>query len=190
MHPFRAFIEQYHPISDEVWQEAESYLERMEATPGTLLVKEGKTCKHLFFLEQGLLRFFVWRKGVDVTKFFTVAPYSFTSLQSFSNQEPALENVDALEDSVIWRMKREDAYRLLERPEWAVFVRELTQQVQGYTENILEALQNQTAEERYRNLLENQGDLLQRVPLKYLASYLGITPQSLSRIRKKVVLDR
>jgi hypothetical protein len=71
-------------------------------------------------------------------------------------------------------------------PSWNLLARKVTQEVQFFTEQILEDLQNETAEARYRHLLENQPDLLQRIPLRFLASYLGIAPQSLSRIRQKI----
>ena len=84
-------------------------------------------------------------------------------------------------------MTFEDTYRLLKITNWSNFIRELIQEVQSFTEEILEELQTETAEIRYRKMLESNNNLLQRVPLKHLASYLGIAPQSLSRIRKNIV---
>ena len=83
-------------------------------------------------------------------------------------------------------MSYEDAQHLLELKSWSTFIRLLVQEVQTYTEEILEALQTQTAEQRYKLLLQQDAELVQRVSLKHLASYLGIAPQSLSRIRKKM----
>ena len=86
----------------------------------------------------------------------------------------------------MWQISRAEAYALLAVPAWATFVRRLTQEVQQYTENILEELQTETADTRYRRLLHDRPQLVQRVPLRHLASYLGIAPQSLSRIRRKL----
>jgi hypothetical protein len=69
---------------------------------------------------------------------------------------------------------------------WTDFARKIIQEVQFFTEEILEELQTETAELRYKKMLQNSPALLQRIPLKHLASYLGIAPQSLSRIRKKM----
>jgi hypothetical protein len=69
---------------------------------------------------------------------------------------------------------------------WTEFARKIIQEVQFFTEEILEALQTETAEQRYEKMLKNNPMLLQSLPLKHLASYLGIAPQSLSRIRKKM----
>ena len=151
-----------------------------------MLLQEGKICRHLYFLEKGLLRYYFDKEGLEITKYFTTAPYMFTPQTSFSQTIPATESIQAIENSIVWMMKREDAYRLLEIPSWSEFIRKLIQQVQIYTEEILRDLQTETAENRYRSMLINEPEMVQRIPLKYLASYLGIAPQSLSRIRKKL----
>lgn len=151
------------------------------------MLEEGKICSHISFLENGLLRFFIWKNGESVTKFFTIAPYMFTSQRSFNQQQPAKESIEALEDSIVWQLSFANQKELLKLEVWQVFARKITQEVQFFTENILEELQNETAEKRYLKLLDTQPELLQRVPLKHLASFFGVAPQSLSRIRKKVV---
>ena len=186
MHPFRQFIAGYVPISDAEWAPVAAQLVPRTARPGELLVEAGRVCRHLYFLESGLMRFFVWKDGLDVTKFFTEAPYAFTSQRSFAQQQPAAESVEALEVSQLWELPHAVAYGLLNQPTWAEFVRRLTQEVQFFTENILEELQTDTAETRYQRLLRERPQLVQRVPLRHLASYLGIAPQSLSRIRRNL----
>ncbi|MEO0876690.1 MAG: Crp/Fnr family transcriptional regulator, partial [Bacteroidota bacterium] len=137
-------------------------------------------------LESGLMHFYVNRDGREVTKFFTEPPYCFTSQRSFNKDLPAGESIQAITDSRVWEMNKSDAFRLLdELPSWNTFVRTLIQEVQYYTEVILEDLQNKTAEERYAEMIVERTALLEQLPLKYLASYLGIAPQSLSRIRKR-----
>lgn len=149
-------------------------------------MEEGRVCKNLYFLESGLLRFFVLKDGVETTKFFTVAPYFFTSQASFNLKKPANEYIQTIEKSTVWETTYEENETLLTIPSWNSFARRITQEVQFFTEKILEDLQMETAENRYQKLLNEQPGLIQRIPLKYLASYLGIAPQSLSRIRKKI----
>jgi CRP-like cAMP-binding protein len=185
MHPLRQFIQAYADLSDADWGRIEPCLTRQDVAKGTLILSEGQVCRHLYFLESGLLRFFILKNGNEITKYFTDVPYVFTSQQSFSARQPARESIETLEDSVLWRMTYEDAYQLLAIESWNTFIRKLIQEVQIYTEEILEALQTETAESRYQTMLTTQPSLLQRVPLKHLASFLGIAPQSLSRIRKK-----
>ncbi|MCI4667129.1 MAG: Crp/Fnr family transcriptional regulator [Bacteroidia bacterium] len=186
MHPFQLYIKSFVNLPLEDWQEIELCLTRSEIPADTLLLEEGQVCSKLYFVEEGLLRFFVWNDGREVNKFFTQAPYCFTSQKSFRKQIPAKENIASIEKCVIWSLPYKDAFGLLRLASWSEFVRLLIQEVQDSTEDILTELQNQTAENRYKQMLEEEPRLLQKVPLKHLASYLGIAPQSLSRIRKKL----
>ncbi len=187
MHPFRAFIHEYNILPEEDWFAVEACLIVKRYKKGERLLEAGQVCRKLSFLESGALRYHVEKDGQDVTKFFTIPPYCFTSQRSFANETPSTETIEALEESKVWEMSKADTYRLLELKSWSDFARKLTQEVQYFTEQILEDLQNKTAEERYIELIETQSILLQKVPLKHLATYLGIAPQSLSRIRKKYI---
>jgi CRP-like cAMP-binding protein len=184
---FKQYIETYVSIPDEDWKIILPAFKRKEIQKNELILEEGNVCKHLYFLETGLLHFFINKDGDEVTKFFTIAPYFFTSQASLYAQKPAKESIQAIEKSVVWEITYEEVQKLLKLNSWSNFARKITQEVQYFTEEILEALQTETAENRYLKILETQPELLQRIPLKYLASYLGIAPQSLSRIRKKIV---
>ncbi|GAB2675709.1 Crp/Fnr family transcriptional regulator [Flavihumibacter cheonanensis] len=186
MQAIRKYIESYVSLSGTDWDQIAATLEMVFIKKDTILLEEGKICRYLYFLESGLMRFYIMKDGKDITKFFTDAPFCFTSQVSFTKGLPAQENIEALEDSVIWQMPVDKANQLLQIRGWSDFVRILIQQVQSYTESILQELQTVTAEERYRNMLMKEPQLVQRIPLKYLASYLGIAPQSLSRIRKQL----
>lgn len=187
MDSFRQFIEIYTTLSDENWKQISVCFGKRVIEKDEILLQEGKICRHLYFIESGLLRFFINKDGNDITKFFTEAPYCFTSQVSFTAEKPATENIQAIEQSVIWQITLKQANDLLELKSWNTFIRKLIQEVQSYTEEILQEIQTETAENRYKKMLESNSELLHRVPLKYLASYLGIAPQSLSRIRKKII---
>jgi CRP-like cAMP-binding protein len=186
---FRQFIEHYTAVSDQDWVTISACFKQRIIEKDEILLEEGKICRHLYFVENGLLRYFICKNGNDITKFFTEAPYCFTSQVSFTAEKPATENIQAIEQSVIWQTTLKQANDLLELKSWNTFVRKLIQEVQYYTEEILQEIQTETAENRYKKMIETNPQLLQRVPLKYLASYLGIAPQSLSRIRKKSLPD-
>ncbi len=187
MHAFRTYIHSFTTLTNAEWALVEACLKKKSVKKGEIIHQEGKICKKLYFLEQGLLRFYSNQDGVDVSKFFTQPPYCFTSQRSFTMQKPSNEGIEALEESIIWEMNRKAVYDLFAIQAWSTFARELVQEVQYNTEVILVEMQNQTAEERYLKMLNEKNPLLMQVPLKHLASYLGIAPQSLSRIRKKYV---
>lgn len=190
MHPFRSFMENYVSLPTKDWTVIEAKLHKKVYEKGALLLTEGEVCRHLYFLESGFLRYFVNKDGIEVTKFFTQAPYCFTAQRSFNQQTAATQSIQALEKSTVWQLNRTAAFDLFELKSWNEFIRLLVQEVQFYTEQILEDIQNNTAEHRYRRMLNNGSPLLDKVPLKYLASYLGIAPQSLSRIRKNLLAEK
>lgn len=187
---FRAYIENYTSITDKDWNLIFPCFEKRIVGKEELILEEGKICRHLYFIESGLLRYYITKDGNEVTKFFTEAPYCFTSQVSFTSVEASHENIQAIEPSVLYQTSLEQANQLLELKSWNAFIRKLIQEVQYFTEQILEEIQTETAEDRYKKMLKNNPDLLQRLPLKYLASFLGIAPQSLSRIRKKMANSR
>lgn len=185
MHPFKKYISNYQSLTTEEWSEVEQRLTRMTYPKGELILESGSICNKLFFLEAGFLRFFITNDGQDVTKFFTKPEYCFTSQRSFTNNIPTEDNIEVLQDSIVWEMSKSDAFELLKYPNWSEFVRKLIQEVQFFTEEILQDLQSKTAEERYFQMMDENDIVLKNAPLKDIASYLGIAPQSLSRIRKK-----
>lgn len=186
MDSLKQFIESYTALPSNDWETISQCFEHRLVGKDEILLEEGKICRHLYFIENGLLRYFITKDGNDITKFFTEAPYCFTSQVSFTSQQPAKENIQAIEESIIWQTTLAQANSLLELKSWNTFIRKLIQEVQSFTENMLQQMQTETAEIRYEIMLTNNPQLLQRIPLKYLASYFGIAPQSLSRIRKKL----
>lgn len=186
MHPFQQYIQNYTAISSSEWSKIEPDLQLVYYGDKDMILTEGEVCNFLYFLEEGLLRYVVNQDGEELTKYFTIAPYCFTSQKSFTRRIPALEGIQAIEKSKVWKISYEASDKLLQLSGWNTFIRKLILEVQGYTDDIVKELQSRTAEERYSQLLINSSELLKRVPQKYLASYLGIAPQSLSRIRKKL----
>lgn len=190
MDTLRKFIENYTSLPKDEWKQISECFEKRIIEKEEIVLEEGKVCKHLYFVESGLLRFYIKKEGNDITKFFTEAPYFFTSQSSFNSQKPATENIQAIEKSIVWEISYKQADDLYRLKSWTDFARKIIQEVQFFTEEILEELQTETAELRYEKMLKKSPTLLQRIPLKHLASYLGIAPQSLSRIRKKMTTQK
>ncbi len=186
MNNLKKIIENYTSLPTDEWEQISACFEKRIIKKDEIVLAEGTICRHLYFAESGLFRFYINKDGNDITKFFTEAPYFFTSQASFNAQKTATENIQAIEESIVWQITYQQTNELFKIDSWADFARKITQEVQFFTEEILEDIQTETAEFRYERMLENNPKLLQRIPLKYLASYFGIAPQSLSRIRKKL----
>jgi CRP-like cAMP-binding protein len=182
----KTFMAAYTTVPDREWLEISQFFSGRWIEEGEIILAQGEICRKLYFLESGLLHFFTSAgNGENVTKFFTDAPYMFTSQKSFTNQHPAEESIQALQRSFVWEMSYVHAEELLELKSWNTFIRKLILEVQHFTEMLLLEAQTSTAEERYEKMLV-QGSIVNKIPLKILSSYLGIAPQSLSRIRNKL----
>jgi CRP-like cAMP-binding protein len=153
------------------------------------LLNEGDVSQYTAFVEKGLLRSYtVDDKASEHIIQFALEGWWIADMYSFLTGEPASYNIDAIEDSELLLLtQRSMDEMLLKIPKMERFFRILQQ-------NSLIALQRRligsmsfTAEEKYLKLLDNYPDIVQRVPQQYIASYLGITPETLSRIRKQVV---
>lgn len=153
-----------------------------------LLLREGLTSSFTYFLESGFVRSFVLDEGgQEVTTNLFSAPCFVNDFLSFFKQEPTQEQFETLTPCRVWALSYQDMQRQFHTiPEFREFGRMLL--VTNYSqlhERMLGMIRD-TAETRYRQLLDEHHDLFQHVPLKIIASYLGITDSSLSRIRKEV----
>ena len=146
----------------------------------------GQTCKTLYFLKTGLARIYYFHDGNDVTEGFYEPFCLIARAESLFAGLPSKKAIQVLEDSDVWLISTKDlvalyeSHRDIERLFTRLFEGAYVQTIQR-----IENLQFHTAEERYQILAKDQPEVLRRAPLKYIASYLGITQVSLSRIRAK-----
>jgi CRP-like cAMP-binding protein len=182
----RKFIEQYTRVPDDEWLIINKAFERKLFAKIEIILQEGSICRYFYFLQKGLIRCYTIFDGTDITKYFTAAPYCFTSIESFTKQKPAKESIQTLEESIIWFAAKDKLEQLKILNSWNEFSRKLLQEVQQFSRNSLLEIKTKTADQRYKELLINKPEVIQRIPLKYLSSYLGVAPQSLSRIRKNL----
>lgn len=152
------------------------------------LVQAGEVCKFDSFVVKGCLRtYFVDMRGGEHVVQFAVENWWTGDLYSFLTQSSAAYNTDALEDSELLQIDQPSLDRLYERvPKFERFFRVLSQRAFVASEQRVIATISQTAEERYRHFIERYPGLDQRVPQHLIASYLGFTPEFLSRIRKQM----
>ncbi|QHL89391.1 cyclic nucleotide-binding domain-containing protein [Nibribacter ruber] len=174
-------------MSSEAWGALSKALTRVEVSKNSFLVKEGTVCNNLYFLEKGCLRGYYNLDGKEITYWFSFEDNFVTSFYSFISRKPAVENIQALEDSALWSISFEvlnqlfDAHNDLER-----VVRIINEQYYIRLEERFMAMQFKTARERYEQLMENSPHILHRISLGQTASYLGISQETLSRIRSQV----
>jgi len=188
MNNLRKFIEKYSKLSDSEWEIVKQLFEFVEYNKNELILEEGRVCKYFYFIESGMIRFFYNIDGNDITKTFTIAPYCFTSKVSFRKQTISNEVIQALEKTIVWRIDFNQYKKLEEINAWNIFIRKILNEIQEFSEEFYFQAKTMTAESRYKKLLEEYPiDLIEKIPLKHISTLLGIAPQSLSRIRKKIL---
>ena len=144
----------------------------------------GHSCKTIYFLVKGVARVYYFKEDIDITEGFSFENSIVVRYESLFTGRPSRKAIQALEDSDLIAISSPELFKLydlhpdIERLFRKLFERALVEQI-----NRTESLQFHTAEERYRDLVKEAPGILKRVPLKFIASYLGITPVSLSRIR-------
>lgn len=164
-----------------------SLLTVREVSKKKFLLQEGEACTSINYVHSGILRAYCYDKEIhERVIMFAVQDWWITDIQGFSTGKPAIVNIEAIEDSVVLELQKDDLDELyLKVPKFERVFRILMQN--SYIREQLRTTQNLTltAEERYVNFLAKYPHVYQRVPLKQIASYLGITPEFLSVIRKK-----
>lgn len=147
----------------------------------------GATCKTIYFVLAGSARIYYLKDGVEVTEYFAFENDLIVRAESLFTGKPSLKAIQSLEESQVMAISSEALFRLFEDH---LEIERLFHQLvlKSYLESLkrLENLQFLTAEERYRKLLMDHPEIIQKIPLKYIASYLGITQVSLSRIRSSL----
>jgi CRP-like cAMP-binding protein len=164
--------------------EYQHLFEEITIPPKTILLREGETSQRIFFVKQGALRLWANNNGEDVTFRFC---FENQAVSSFLGNEPGIVTIESIETSTIIILKISDFKMLLnEMPENKdALIELLFRRLNDYGKLFLSRI-TKTPEERYLDMMKNNPEILLRVPQHYIATYLGITPVSLSRIRKRV----
>lgn len=162
--------------------------EMVRLPKGAMVVEAGRVETDIFFIANGIARAFVLSdQGREVTFWIGAEGTALLSLRSYVQDRPGYENIQLMEDSRLYRLHRDDLHRLFrEDVHIANWGRRFAEQQFLLTEERLIPMLCTIATRRYEHLLRNSPELLQRLPLEHLASWLGITPASLSRIRGKI----
>jgi CRP-like cAMP-binding protein len=152
------------------------------------LIQEGKVAKELYFVNRGLLRLFYTKAGEEITAFIFQEGLFGSAYDSFLRQSPSIQSLETLEDCELLVISKEQMDELYNKlPIMNTITRKIAEQRFINAQKILSSFILDSPEERYRKFEEEHRDLIQRVPLHYIASFLGITPVSLSRIRKRLM---
>lgn len=183
-----AYMSSLADLNKQDRQLLQNYFTFRQAPRNFTLVREGMVARELYFINKGLLRLYYNKDGQDITAFIFREHLFATSYESFLKQSPGIQWLETLEDADLLVLSFEDMQELYRVwPPMNVLTRKIAEQRFINAQAILSSYILDSPEERYRKFEAQHGDLLLRVPHFMIASFLGITPVSLSRIRKRIM---
>lgn len=188
---FRKGLEKFILFTDAEWDVVQEHLNLIHLKKKKHFAEAGKVCNDVGFVVSGSVRYYHIKDGEDITGYFSFENELASSYKSFLRREPSTYWIQALEDSLIVTISYANMQRMLEHPAIGHKTERMGRLIAEHYiccyEDRVASFVSQTPEERYLHLLATGRDILQRMPQHYIANYLGITPVSLSRIRRRIL---
>lgn len=185
---FIKYIDQFIQLTEDEIQSLSQICHEKKLKKRAHFIRSAEICSKVLFFNQGYFRFYhLDPNGNEITSDFYFAPGFITSYTSLITGTPSMVNVQAMENMEILEFHKKDIYELYDLyPNLERLGRLIAESVAINSEKHLFLLLNQTAEVRYKNLLERNPKYVNTIPLQYIASYLGITRETLSRMRRTI----
>jgi CRP-like cAMP-binding protein len=185
---FKTFLKSISPITDKEFADSIPYFSEQNLQKGDFFVKQGKVCRHIAFILKGTLRnYYINDKAEEVTSCFCSENNLTTSYKSFILQQPSTLILQAIEDTQLLLIDYEHLQKLYSKgTAWQTIGRIVTEREYLVMEQYASTLNNETAKEKYLRLLSEQPNVLKKANIQDIASYLGVTRRTLSRIRKEM----
>jgi CRP-like cAMP-binding protein len=175
-------------LNEEEIEYSMPFFKHLKLVKGDFLSREGEICTKLAIVKSGILRSFYLKDTEQLTTYFNIEGTIATALRSYLKEVPAYENIQSLTDVELIYIEKKDMNILFEEvPAWNRIVRIVMEFLYVKMEERSISLQYNSASERYLSFLVDFPNVANRIPLQYIASFLGITPETLSRIRKSIL---
>jgi CRP-like cAMP-binding protein len=193
LNTFREGLKTYINFSEKEWEVFKPYLELITLKKKAHFAIDGKICDAIGFIVQGSVRYYHVKEGIEITGYFSFENDFVSSYKSFLKQEASNSYIQALEDTQLICISYKKMQLLLNHDLLAYKVERFGRLVAEHYiccyEDRIQSFIIQSPEERYIHMMKTEREILQRIPQHYIATFLGITPVSLSRIRKRTVLN-
>ena len=190
---FRNGITQFVTFNDAEWEIFTQYLSFSTLSKKEHFAVEGKVCDYMCFITRGAVRYYHIKDGQEITGYFSFENELMSAYKSFLKRTPNANYIQALEETELVMISHHNLQQMLNHSLLALKIEHFGRLIAEYYiccyEDRVTAFITQSPEERYTALEKTAKDIFQRVPQHYIANFLGITPVSLSRIRKRTLLQ-
>jgi CRP-like cAMP-binding protein len=191
LNKFREHAESFVPLNEAEWQTLVPLLEISTLKKKKNFAEPGKVCNLIALIVKGSVRFFHIKDGEEITGYFCFENEFTSSYKSFLTCQPSINYIQALEDTQFVSLSYNSMQKAYTDKLIGYKMERLGRLIAEHYlicyEDRVTSFVTQTPEERYNKLLETGGEILQRIPQHYIANFLGITPVSLSRIRRRIM---
>ncbi|HEV8269782.1 MAG TPA: Crp/Fnr family transcriptional regulator [Chitinophagaceae bacterium] len=186
-----ATLDYFHPLSEGITEYFRKHSYACSFRKGKLLLKAGQVCEHIYFIKKGAVRGFIKEGKKDITTWITAENEVVSSISALDMKIPAMENMQAIENCELLALTYDNFQELYVKfPEFNIVARKVLQKYYQDAEGRAFIVRLTNAENKYQLFITRYGHLANRIPLKYIASFLGITLETLSRVRKKLSLKK
>lgn len=180
-------INNIYPLPDSSRDHLKKHIAEVSYPKGTCVMEAQKIVSYIYFIKKGIVRAYASTENNDITFWFGSEGETVISMKSYVEDQPGYENIESLEDCELYKLETANLRALFEQDiHIANWGRRFAEKELIKTEELIISRQFKTALERYKDLMRDKPHLLKRVQLGYIASYLGITQVSLSRIRAEI----
>lgn len=180
------FISNFQELDTETEEAVRGFFKKEVYKKNEFILEEGKICSKISFIKSGLVRRFYINEGTDITEWIYYDHQWLTSTASFIHQKPSLEYLQACEITVLYSLSYSDEQKLLEYPIFAKFYIKLLRNFLASFNEFRHTYNLMSTQEKYKFLLCNFPEIIQRGKLKHVASMLDISQETLSRIRSSI----
>ena len=185
----RELARRYSTMTHEELDVLESILVPMKFQKGEMIIKEGDICSHIFWVVKGLVRQFYYKNGKELTEYMAPENTICMCIESLFKEEPSHQQMIALEPTLIFALPKADLEReAVRNVNIQMLYRKILEESLILSQVHADMLRFESAQERYAKLVKRCPQLVLRAPLVYIASYLQMTPETLSRVRTSALL--
>ena len=186
----RELARKYSTMTHEELDDLEKVLVPMKFAKGEMILREGEVCKNIYYIDKGLIRQFYFRNEKELTEHLGEDHTIFMCIESLFREEPTKLQVEAIEPTIVYAIPKQKLEQVaLHNVNIQILYRKILEESLIISQVHADLVRFETAQARYKRMCKLNPQVILRAPLVYIASYLQMTPETLSRVRAAMLLD-
>ena len=186
----RELARRYSTMTHDELDMLESILVPMKFAKGETILREGDICRHIYWIVKGLVRQYYYKNKKELTEYMATENTICMSIESLFREEPSQQIIQAIEPTIVYALPMAELEATaMKSVNIQMLYRKILEESLIISQHHADMLRFESAQDRYRRLVKTQPQLILRAPLVYIASYLQMTPETLSRVRTSVLID-